>query len=359
MNARKVIERFVFCLAFAIVARGAYGIRGEDGGGIDLGWCNTHPAACLGGVTVLAPHSTVVGKTIGQWTADWWNWSLSIPGGPNHPWQETTGAAANVNQSGPVFFLAASFNNGGATRTFNVPADKYLLVPLPARWAGSQPYYPQDPPWSNSESECVDLVNHTISPSRMYAYVDGVAVPDLASHREPYPSGARFTLPIIPGNIYGFPAPDPFHPLPVTLTDAYADGYWLMLPPIGHQTHYLTFSGYITAYTPPGGDTWPASAADTSAIVTGVTDPTGDYNHNGKVDAADYTVWRDGLGNKYTQDDYGVWKSQFGKTVPGFSSGATAGVPEPSTFVLLTLAAAGICIRRHRTVTLASRLVNA
>ena len=44
--------------------------------------------------------------------------------------------------------------------------------------------------------------------------------------------------------------------------------------------------------------------------------------------------------------------------VPRRVSHLAAGVPEPATFVLLILAAAGICIRRHRSGTLASRLVH-
>ena len=41
----------------------------------------------------------------------------------------------------------------------------------------------------------------------------------------------------------------------------------------------------------------------------------GDYNLNGAVDAADYTVWRDGLGTTYTQADYDVWRANFGQTI--------------------------------------------
>ncbi len=49
-----------------------------------------------------------------------------------------------------------------------------------------------------------------------------------------------------------------------------------------------------------------------------------DYNANGVVNAADYTVWRNGLGTLYTTDDYAVWTSQFGQTA---GSGATARRP--------------------------------
>ena len=38
----------------------------------------------------------------------------------------------------------------------------------------------------------------------------------------------------------------------------------------------------------------------------------GDYNNDGVVDAADYTVWRDGLGTTFTEDDYDTWADHFG-----------------------------------------------
>jgi hypothetical protein len=74
--------------------------------------------------------------------------------------------------------------------------------------------------------------------------------------------------------------------------------------------------------------------------------PTGDYNGNGEVDAADYTVWRDALTQSVTAGegadgnangtidpaDYDFWQARFGNVVPG-SSGA-ASVPEPTARLL-------------------------
>jgi hypothetical protein len=74
---------------------------------------------------------------------------------------------------------------------------------------------------------------------------------------------------------------------------------------------------------------------------------TGDYNGNGIVDAADYTVWRDSLGqtgagmpadgsgnNVVDQADYDLWKQHFGE-IAGFLSGSAANVPEPPSYWLL------------------------
>ena len=72
----------------------------------------------------------------------------------------------------------------------------------------------------------------------------------------------------------------------------------------------------------------------------------GDYNGDGIVDAADYTVWRDGLGSSYTLDDYEMWKTHFGETA-GSGAGANAvAAPEPAAVALLMLAVAGVGFAR-------------
>ncbi|WP_231943887.1 retropepsin-like aspartic protease [Aeoliella mucimassa] len=59
----------------------------------------------------------------------------------------------------------------------------------------------------------------------------------------------------------------------------------------------------------------------------------GDFNSDGTVDLADYTVWRDNLGSIYTTADYQLWKSNFGKSLSQPASAVNA-VPEPTSGVL-------------------------
>jgi autotransporter-associated beta strand protein len=68
----------------------------------------------------------------------------------------------------------------------------------------------------------------------------------------------------------------------------------------------------------------------------------GDYNNNGKVDAADYVLWRKGgtLANDPTPgnqlSDYDFWRARFGNP-PGSGSGlGSCAVPEPGTIAILT-----------------------
>jgi phospholipase/lecithinase/hemolysin len=84
----------------------------------------------------------------------------------------------------------------------------------------------------------------------------------------------------------------------------------------------------------------------------------GDYNADGMIDAADYVVWRQGLGTSYTQTDYDVWRAHFGKTagggaveaLSGWSASAepsSAGVPEPAAWMLLLTAMLATLLHRH------------
>ena len=77
---------------------------------------------------------------------------------------------------------------------------------------------------------------------------------------------------------------------------------------------------------------------------------TGDYNDDGTVDAADYTVYKDAegtsvvlandmVGGTISAAHYAQWASNFGQSLSGSSSSA---VPEPTSLVLLAASLAGL-----------------
>jgi hypothetical protein len=88
----------------------------------------------------------------------------------------------------------------------------------------------------------------------------------------------------------------------------------------------------------------------------------GDYNANGTVDAADYALWRDTLGQTgaglpadgngdgtVNDADFAVWRANFGLGAPAASAALqSAAVPEPAGVMLsvgaiLFLAASARC----------------
>ncbi|TWT47392.1 PEP-CTERM sorting domain-containing protein [Botrimarina hoheduenensis] len=70
----------------------------------------------------------------------------------------------------------------------------------------------------------------------------------------------------------------------------------------------------------------------------------GDYNLDGTVDVADYTVWRDNASGLFTAADYTIWVNNFGST--GLASSAVS-IPEPLS-VLLAACACLSAVRLQR-----------
>ena len=79
----------------------------------------------------------------------------------------------------------------------------------------------------------------------------------------------------------------------------------------------------------------------------------GDYNGNGTVDAADFIIWRKAFGQsnlsplgfladgdgdgQVDEDDYNLWRANYGETTI-LGPRSAAGVPEPSTWLMLVVA---------------------
>jgi autotransporter-associated beta strand protein len=131
---------------------------------------------------------------------------------------------------------------------------------------------------------------------------------------------------------------------------------------------------FNTLSLPTNGGTlaWDTSQLYTTGVlsVSSVTDP-GDYNADGVVDAADYTVWRDHLGQSFalpnrstantgpiSAADYDVWKTNFGQIAgSGLSSAVNVAVSEPATSLLLMIAAASSWARSRCSCMRISKLI--
>ena len=117
--------------------------------------------------------------------------------------------------------------------------------------------------------------------------------------------------------------------LDVTLLDGY-------VPSDGATFDILDFSsvsGDFDTLNLPTDFSWDVTTGLLSVGAGGPGLP-GDFNGNGVVDAADYTLWQDGLGTTYTQADYVVWRDNFGSSAGG---GASAAVPEPTCWMMMVI----------------------
>jgi hypothetical protein len=100
---------------------------------------------------------------------------------------------------------------------------------------------------------------------------------------------------------------------------------------------------YLSGYTNAdlGGPNAGGNDAFLAKFIDGLA---GDFNTDGTVDAADYIVWRNGLGTTYTHTDYDAWRANFGRTAAGaaavaeaISASSVANVPEPVNAALFVL----------------------
>ena len=112
-------------------------------------------------------------------------------------------------------------------------------------------------------------------------------------------------------------------------------------PTPSHDEFYARVAvtdGRLTLATAAGVTNARLAYIDINRVLDLTTFLSGDYNLDGSVDAADYTVWRNTLGNQASpfagadgdgsgfvdMADHGVWKSTFGMTQPASAGGSGA-----------------------------------
>jgi hypothetical protein len=190
-----------------------------------------------------------------------------------------------------------------------------------------------DPPAGTYAGQTLTFQGKVLTNTLVSGYTSVAFIKDFVSD---YSSFVSVTAPLTPGPFsISYPAPaDPTHHIQY--------GLETMGPDVWITDHDSAGSVTLTAATVP--------------VV-------GDYNQNGVVDAADYTVWRDHLGQTFTLPnrdpangsgpvsaaDYTSWITNFGHHA-GAGAGAAAAVPEPSTLCLglLSILCLGVIGRRGR-----------
>jgi autotransporter-associated beta strand protein len=136
----------------------------------------------------------------------------------------------------------------------------------------------------------------------------------------------------------------------VLTVDGMLNGEFADLP---EASLFGTYGNYQLQVTYAGGD-------GNDVVLTTAPLLAGDLNADGRVDAADYTVWRDNLGSagqaSFTfgdsdgdgdtdHDDYAIWRQNFGASVAALSD-ANVSVPEPAALAIAGLAI--LCLRLVR-----------
>ena len=191
----------------------------------------------------------VDGQTIAKWTSDWWTWALNLKtGGGDDPFTQPDGTHIGNHMGGPndgpVVFIPGVQQTG----QFDVAFGKALLVPLvnavftpPSSidFAGRNPNADLN---SIHSVENAFIKNFDNSLSDLFAKVDGITIPDLASSIvdtsffDPGVAKAGTLAPDFFGNVPASWLGKPMGP-------AKSGGAWLMIDNLSRGTHTLEFGG--------------------------------------------------------------------------------------------------------------------
>jgi len=186
----------------------------------------------MGGDTLISvinsiePSEKLFGMTLGQWTVKWWHWFLSSSKDIN-PALDDDGCRANVNQGGPVWFLAGTLGEDRYPhRRCTIPRNKYVLFPVINYeinvFEKSGLYSDQD-----LISDVVQDMNDIV---HLEALVDKQSVPINRIQSDP----RTFFVKLPRNNCYG---------VKDGKVKCAADGYWVFLEPLNPGKHTIYFHG--------------------------------------------------------------------------------------------------------------------
>ena len=204
---------------------------------------------------VAPPDATVEGRTLPEWSAEWWKSVFAIPVyAPDgttviHP-QFDAGLNegdtvdteyARPSPDGRVTFLYGSFFGGDIERTVTVLADKHIFVPIVnTEWSNPDTAPPPDytsPPGNYTLEELAAFAKAQADTiTNVSATLDGEPIEDILQHR--HAATFEYTQPAersITQTFFGVDAPGP--------NESAADGYYLMFLPLEPGEHTLTFTG--------------------------------------------------------------------------------------------------------------------
>jgi hypothetical protein len=201
------------------------------------------PAAMMGKNTgkdiegVLPPQASILGKSQGEWSAEWWQWVWSQPA-TNHPLLDGTGtdfdlpgSSCDRGQKGQVWFLAGTFG-GDATRECTITRDKFVFIPIFNYDADNVAEKPTHYDVKTLRQICLDTV---ADPDKLSVSLDGRELQDPKSYAVT-PTTFKYTVPDVPDNIYRALAEIDFAG---KVSPAVSCGWYVMLKPLDKGTHKL------------------------------------------------------------------------------------------------------------------------
>lgn len=184
-------------------------------------------------LSMLAGAQAATEPSLEELSAQWWQWSLSIPTNVN-PVVDLSGEYCMVGQRGNIWFLAGTFD-GSATRTCTIPEGVSLFFPVVNSAQINTPNIcGQKGPLSVSEMR-----------TNVAAFIDGIKQPSASLDGKPLYNVKRVKSIVfattLPANNIFYDACNGDSP-PGVFSPAVDDGYYAKLPPLPAGRHIVEFS---------------------------------------------------------------------------------------------------------------------
>ena len=175
---------------------------------------------------------TVDGKSLNEYANIWWQWAASMPDKQSAV-SDRTGKFCDLNQHGPVWFLAGGYGSSKIKRQCTIPKDKYLFFPVI-----NMVYYDKSvpdpekprPKLSCDQAKALAALNNDKLNSFVVT-IDNQKIVNPAAYR--YSSPECFDLMALIPKEYKAP----------TVYPSASDGYWIMVKPLAVGPHKITFHG--------------------------------------------------------------------------------------------------------------------
>jgi hypothetical protein len=191
------------------------------------------------------------GRTYGEWSAKWWQWTMAFPANAD-PANNT--APPDSAQSGKVWFLATAHGSvtihGSATvtRSLTVPNGKALFFPVLTVIDDNTGCPSSNNPLLTADQLAAQAADIFTAVSETTCTIDGVAVQGLADpQHSPYRvQSPAFTYTVAShNNLLAAVFDGPCIPDGITVTPAVSDGVFLMVAPLSVGQHTIHFVGIV------------------------------------------------------------------------------------------------------------------
>jgi hypothetical protein len=200
---------------------------------------------------VIDPGSRIHGRTYGQWAARWWQYMFSIPVDRN----PLTGHPCGIRQSGPVFFLGATYDDPQTvSRTCTVPRGRALFFPVfnikndntpPLAGPGET----QQGPGDASFEDLLKAARTEVDKAHdLAADLDDVPITGLSTTSRYRVSSPSFRVRPPADNL--LLNDGEYAPAGKVIDPVVTDGVYLMLRPLRRGTHTLHFHAVYDQSTP-------------------------------------------------------------------------------------------------------------